>query len=163
MSIQINGTLINYYFHCKTQLWYYANKINMEYNSSYVKIGKAMHSTNKKIKEVKVANIAMDKVSKDYIVEVKKSDSDLTAAKWQLLYYLYTLKQKGIDKKGKIEVIEKNIQQRKTFFIELTPSKINKIMQISKDIKKIASLKQPPKPVLLSKCQKCAYYELCFI
>ena len=29
----ITGTLINYYFHCKTQCWLHANRINFEDNS----------------------------------------------------------------------------------------------------------------------------------
>ena len=34
----ITGTLINYYFHCKTQCWHHANHINLEDNSEDVRI-----------------------------------------------------------------------------------------------------------------------------
>ncbi|WP_457560902.1 Dna2/Cas4 domain-containing protein, partial [Caminibacter sp.] len=30
---RINGTLINYYFHCKRQCWLSANYISMEYGN----------------------------------------------------------------------------------------------------------------------------------
>lgn len=36
----VNGTLINYYFFCKTKLWLHANRINLEDNSEDVCIGK---------------------------------------------------------------------------------------------------------------------------
>jgi len=28
----ITGTLINYYFHCRTQCWLHANRLNLEDN-----------------------------------------------------------------------------------------------------------------------------------
>ena len=42
------------------------------------------------------------------MVEIKKSDADKEAARWQLYYYLYILKKKGIVKKGKLEFVENN-------------------------------------------------------
>lgn len=41
--MKVNGTLINYYFHCKRQCWLHGNRINLEDNSQDVKIGKAIH------------------------------------------------------------------------------------------------------------------------
>jgi len=93
--MKLTGTLINYYFHCKTQLWLHANRINLEDNSEEVRIGKILHEINEdRINEVSFESIKVDKITKDYVVEVKKSDSDVEAAKTQLLFYLYTLKQK---------------------------------------------------------------------
>jgi len=46
MPNQITGTLINYYFHCKTQCWLHANRINLEDNSEDVLIGKVLHEIN---------------------------------------------------------------------------------------------------------------------
>ena len=107
---KITGTLINYYFHCQTQCWLHANRINLEDNSEDVRIGKVLHQINEernKTAEISMDNIKIDKITRDYLVEVKKSDSDPEAVKWQLLLYLYKLKQKGVEKKGKIEYIEK--------------------------------------------------------
>lgn len=53
--MRINGTLINYYFHCKRQCYLHGNRLNLEDNSEQVKIGKAIHeeraenSTNSEI------------------------------------------------------------------------------------------------------------------
>ncbi len=38
--MKVNGTLINYYFHCKRQCWLHGNRVNLEDNSEDVKIGK---------------------------------------------------------------------------------------------------------------------------
>lgn len=41
--LRTNGTLINYYFHCKRQCYLHGNRLNLEDNSETVKIGKAIH------------------------------------------------------------------------------------------------------------------------
>jgi len=160
----ITGTIVNYYFHCKTQMWLHANRINLEDNSEDVRIGKVLHDISEsRVDEVSFEGIKVDKITKDYVVEVKKSDSDIEAAKWQLIYYLYVLKQKGIEKKGRLEVFEKNRQDKKRFIIGLTPENEKKLLEILQDIEKILSNPTPPRPKFESKCKKCAYYEFCFL
>jgi CRISPR-associated exonuclease Cas4 len=160
----ITGTIVNYYVHCKTQMWLFANKINLEDNSEDVRIGKVLHEISEdKVDEVGIDGIKVDKITKDYVVEVKKSDSDIEAAKWQLLYYLFVLKQKGIEKKGRLEVFEKNKQDKKRFVIELTKENERKLLEILEEIESILRSDTSPKPKFDKKCRKCAYYEYCFL
>jgi len=160
----ITGTFINYYFHCKTQLWLYANKINLEDNSEDVRIGKVLHEINEdKVSEVSIENIKVDKITKDYLIEVKKSDSDIEAGKWQLLFYLYKLKQKGIIKKGRLEVFENKKSNKKRYEVSLDNESEEELLKILKDIENIIMALKPPKPKFERKCKKCAYYEYCFI
>ena len=166
MHSNITGTLINYYFHCKTQCWLHANRINLEDNSEDVRIGKVLHEINEeesKNAEIAIDNVKIDKLTKAYLVEVKKSDSDIEAVKWQVLLYLYKLKQKGIERKGKIEFIEKNRQKRKIHYVELDAENERKLLQILEEIETLIDSPVPPKPVLARKCRKCAYYEYCFL
>ena len=96
--MKINGTIINYYFHCKRQCYLFANRLNLEDNSELVKIGKAIHeqkSSDSDNSEISIENIKVDKITKEYLTEIKKSDSDINASKWQLLFYLKVLKSKG--------------------------------------------------------------------
>lgn len=114
--MRINGTLINYYFHCKRQCYLHGNRLNLEDNSEQVKIGKAIHeerAENSTNSEIAIENICLDKLTKEYLVEVKKSDADPESAKWQLLYYLSVLKKKGILRKGKLEFVEKNKKDKR--------------------------------------------------
>jgi len=164
---QITGTLINYYFHCKTQLWLHANRINLEDNSEDVRIGKILHELaeekNKK-SEISIDNIKIDKLTKDYLVEIKKSDSDPEAVKWQVLLYLYTLKQKGVIKKGKIEYIEKKKKQNKKIeYVELDEVNERELLKILEQIEELINLPHPPPVKFERHCKKCAYYEYCFI
>ena len=55
-----------------------------------------------KIRKISIDNIRLDKLTKEYLTEIKKSDADVEAARWQLLYYLKVLKEK------------RNCQKRKT-------------------------------------------------
>jgi len=134
----INGTIINYYIHCKIQCWLFANKLNLEDNSEEVRIGRVLHEIDEtKVDEVSFENIKVDKITKDYVIEVKKSDSDIEAAKWQLLFYLYTLKQKGIIKKGRLEVFEKKRLNKKRFEIILDEKNEKRLLEIIKDIENL--------------------------
>lgn len=40
--MKVNGTLMNYYFHCKRQCYLHGNRVNLEDNSENVRIGKAI-------------------------------------------------------------------------------------------------------------------------
>lgn len=162
---KINGTIINYYFHCKTQCWLHANRLNLEDNSEDVRIGRVLHEINEEKNqkaEIAISNVKIDKITKDYLVEIKKSDSDPEAVKWQVLLYLYKLKEHGIYKKGKIEFIEKK-KDKKVIFVELDEENEKKLLQILEKIEILIQQKLPPKVVFESKCKKCAYYEYCFI
>lgn len=162
----VNGILINYYFHCQRQCYLHANRINLEDNSEDVRIGKILHEINEeksKKAEISIDNIKIDKLTRDYLVEIKKSDSDPEAVKWQVLLYLYKLKQKGVERKGKIEFIEKNKQDKKVHYIELNEVNEKELLDILKKIETLINQDTPPKAKFENKCKKCAYYEYCFI
>lgn len=162
----VNGTLINYYFHCQRQCYLHANRINLEDNSEDVRIGKVLHEINEsksKKGEVSIDNIKIDKITRDYLVEVKKSDSDIESVKWQVLLYLYKLKQKGVEKKGKIEFIEKNKQDKKVHYIDLDDTNEKELLEVLEKIENLINEDIPPEAKFETKCKKCAYYEYCFI
>lgn len=165
-NLNVNGTLMNYYFHCKRQCYLHGNRINLENNSENVKIGKALHESklsDSKNTELEIDNIKIDKLSKEYLTEIKKSDADENASKWQLYFYLYVLKSKGILRKGKLEFIEKNKTEKKMLILELTPEIEAELIKYIEEIKILVESDNVP-PVLHKKqCTKCAYYEYCYI
>ena len=164
--MNINGTIINYYFHCKRQCYLHGNRLNMEDNSEQVKIGKAIHeerAENKNNTEIAIDNIRLDKLTKEYLTEVKKSDADAEAAKWQLLYYLKVLKTKGVIRKGKLEFAEKNKKDKKIIIIELTDEVENELDKYIDEIEQLLNQDRIPECINKSTCKKCAYYEYCYI
>lgn len=164
--MKVNGTLINYYFHCKRQCWLHGNRVNLEDNSEDVKIGKAIHEVKEeegKNTEISIDNIKIDKLTSEYLVEIKKSDSDYEAVKWQVLFYLRVLRDKGIYRKGKIEFVEKNKSKNKIFYEELDEEKERELIKIETDIVELLQESTPPKIKFDNKCKRCAYYEYCYI
>jgi CRISPR-associated exonuclease Cas4 len=162
----ITGTIINYYFHCKRQCWLFSNRINLEDNSEDVRIGRVLHEIEhekSKNTEISIDNVKLDKITDEYLVEIKKSDADIVAVEWQVLLYLKKLKDKGIEKRGKIEFIEKNKQDHKVQYIDLNEKNEQQLIELENEITNFITTPIPPKATLLPKCQKCAYYEYCFL
>lgn len=163
--MDVTGTLVNYYIHCRRQCYLHGNKLNLEDNSEAVKVGKALHEVKaaQDNTELEVEHIKVDKLTKEYLVEVKKSDADVTAAKWQLLYYLYTLKQKGLVRKGRLEVLEKNREAGKQEVILLDAESERRLEEILEEIQILLASETIPEPLKKSTCKKCAYFEYCYI
>ena len=164
--MKITGTLINYYFHCKRQCYLFGNRLNLEDNSEQVKIGKAIHEEkleNDQNAEIAIENIRLDKLTKEYLTEVKKSDASLESCKWQLIFYLKVLKDKGINRKGKLEFIEKNKSDKKIYYYELDEKLERELNNYIKEIEKLLDSEILPDIINKPRCKKCAYYEYCYI
>jgi len=159
----VSGQTVNYYFHCKRQLWFYHKKINCEHFSEDVRYGKHVEDVYfKNRKSIAFDNASIDIINageNEIVVgELKSSSKPKKAHFFQLLYYLYVLKQKGIFAKG---ILHYPIIKKK-FEVVLTAEKEKELKTILKDIKKICSLERPPKESIQPKCKRCSYYELCF-
>lgn len=164
--MKVNGTLVNYYFHCKRQCYLHGNRLNLEDESENVKIGKAIHEEKydkEKNREIAIDNIKLDKLTTKYLTETKKSDADIEAAKWQLLYYLKVLKSKGIIRKGKLEIVEKNKQNKSVIIVDLTDEIERKLDMIEKEIIKLIDGNNVPEVINDKKCKQCAYYAYCYL
>lgn len=164
--MRVNGTLINYYFHCRRQCYLHGNRLNLEDNSEIVKIGKAIHedkADKSSHSEIQIDNIKIDKLTSEYLTEIKKSDADIEAGKWQLLYYLKVLKSKGIIRKGRLECIEKNKGDKKIIYVDLDEETEKELDNYIREIEKLISEDKIPGVLNKSTCRKCAYYEYCYI
>ncbi|WP_040682284.1 CRISPR-associated protein Cas4 [Methanobrevibacter boviskoreani] len=160
----INGTQINYYFICKTKLWLFSHNIQMEQESDNVKLGKNLHKNSyKKENEVLIDNlINVDFIKNNNpieIHEVKKTQSMKKSHEFQLLYYIYYLKnEKGLNNiVGYLNYPE----NRKKIKIELTDEKEKELNDVLEDINNIIN-SNIPKPKKSRICRKCAYFEFCF-
>ncbi|MEM5874308.1 MAG: CRISPR-associated protein Cas4 [Candidatus Aenigmatarchaeota archaeon] len=160
------GVQINYFIHCKTQLWYFSHYVTQEHESELVILGKILHEIAFKDieKDILIEKISIDFIKKgDKVIlhDVKKSDKFQEAHYYQMLYYLYYLKhEKGIEN---VEGIINYPSKRKIVEVKLTPEKEIELQKIFQEIKRIVSLPKPPKPEKKKYCRKCSYFELCWI
>ena len=135
----------------------------MEQNNEDVAIGKILdeNSYNRDKKHINIDNVInIDFIKKDGIIhEVKKSNKIEDASIWQVKYYIYYLKQRGVDVKGKIDYP----LLKKTLDVELEKEDIVRIEEMLDEIKEITSNKRIPGCSRKNICKKCAYHDLCFI
>ena len=163
-SIRFTGTQINYYFLCKKKLWYFSKNIEMEQTSEAVYLGKLIHeaSYEREKKEIDIDDtIKIDFIGKDRVIhEVKKSDKVEEPHIWQVKYYLWYLKQKGVEGiTGKINYPK----LRKTLDVFLEPEDDEKIQTILKEIHDIVNAELPPPIQRMKICKHCSYNDICWV
>ena len=160
--MRLGGIHFQYYFVCRRKLWLYSKNLGLEDGHARVQDGKFLHEQSykrTKEKELLIDNhFKIDNLDGDYVREVKLSSKMTKADKYQLLYYLYQLKLRGLVRKGLVSYTK----ERKTEEVILTDREEKKVRYIEADIKKIISLKKVPQVIHKPYCKKCAYYEFCY-
>ena len=164
MKKQISGTMFYYYFVCKRKLWFFSNGIQLEEDNEDVILGKLIdeNSYSKELKHISIDNTVNIDFIKDWKIlhEVKKQKSIEEAGIWQLKYYLYFLKIRGINiEKGILDYPK--LKKREEVFLSEDDEK--KIKEILSEIEKITLMEKPPELEKLKICKKCAYFEYCYI
>ena len=164
MKKQISGTMFYYYFVCKRKLWFFSNGIQLEEDNEDVILGKLIdeNSYSKELKHILIDNTVNIDFIKDWKIlhEVKKQKSIEEAGIWQLKYYLYFLKIRGIKiEKGILDYPK--LKKREEVFLSKDDEK--KIKEILSEIEKITLMEKPPELEKLKICKKCAYFEYCYI
>ena len=164
MQREISGMMFYYYFVCKRKLWFFTNEIQMESENEDVIIGKLIdeNSYSRELKHVLIDNTVNIDFIKEWKIlhEVKKQKSVEEAGIWQLKYYIYFLRKRGINiEKGILDYPK--VKKREEIF--LTEEDKKRIEEILLEIREIVNLKLPPKLEKLKICKKCAYFEYCYI
>lgn len=162
--MNITGIMIYYYFICQRRLWYFLNQINMEQNSELVKIGKVLDETTytKEKKQILIDNtINIDFIKNGAVLhEVKKTKAIEEAGIWQIKYYMYYLEKKGIENiKAKIDF--PLLRQTKEIVLEAEDKEI--LENVIQNIEEIAQMDKPPKLIDSKICNKCSYFDLCYV
>lgn len=161
-DLKFQGIKINYLYVCKRKLWLFSKNITFENHSDKVLLGRILHEYSypkEEIKEVLIDNLIMiDILSDGAVREVKYSSKMKEADMMQVMYYLYYLKQKGIEKQGIINYPK----ERRKEVLQLTPEYEQKVKQALSEIEKITSQTTPPPATKQKICKSCAYFEFCW-
>jgi CRISPR-associated exonuclease Cas4 len=166
--MHITGSLISQYLHCPREWRLFCRNLKTEHTSQNVQIWKYYHESrheNKIHTEIEFDGIKIDQIQWDTVIEYKKAKTHPESAKYQLLFYLYQLKQKGITKYGKIMFKE----NKWSILINLDKDSELKLLDKIEEIKMILSQPTAP-PVLLTKwgtpsknCKGCSYFDFCHL
>ncbi|UHA76177.1 CRISPR-associated protein Cas4 [Paenibacillus sp. 481] len=152
---------MHYFAMCHRKLWLFNRGIGFELEHDRVIEGLVLHDQaySRLTKEVSLDEFTtIDTIDGDIVREVKISSRMEHADRLQMLYYLYLLRQRGIEKKGLLSYPK----EKKTVGIELDAEGEQEIEQA---IKSIDSLLSGKVPNLRKKtyCKKCAYFDYCFV
>lgn len=158
----ISGLHVQYYFVCKRKLWLYSKNIGFEQENERVLDGKLLHEKAYNYADRKELMVdqyfKIDVLDGEYVREVKLSRKMTEADRYQLLFYLYQLKKRGLVRKGLISYTK----EKKTEEIVLTDEEEKKLEKIEKEILKIIQRKSVPSLVKKPYCKSCAYYDFCY-
>ena len=163
-DLPVNGTLIWYYTVCHRQVWLMARHLTPDEQDDNVVLGRFIHeNTYQRDKhEILIGNIKIDLVrgakGSALVGEIKKSSRSEASARLQLKYYLYVLKQYGVDIKGMLFFPEEIRNEE----IVLDEEGIREVENAIAGVKRIVSMPAPDPPVKTRRCNHCAYAEFCW-
>ena len=161
---RVGGTEINYYFVCKKKLWLFANGIRLEHTSDRVDYANLVHESSyprtSKLEVLVDGLLRIDLDSKDGVIhEIKMTKAFQDAHHYQLLYYLYYLKQKGmIGLKGEINYPK----LKKKDIVELTPELEQEMEDILSKVRELKISETCPQIGAHATCKKCSYENFCW-
>ena len=162
----ITATLINLYHVCHRELWLHANEVRMEHTSDTVTEGKLIGENTYTDRAAKYTELELEGIKIDYydtrnkvVHEIKKSDKMEAAHEAQVKYYLYKLRQHGIE--GATGILEYP-SLRHTAQVELTDQDIVDIQRWEVEILDIINREEMPSVIHKPVCKRCSYYEFCY-
>ncbi len=162
--MEITGSIIQAYVVCPRQTWLMSRKISGDQQNEFISIGRLIsektYQRNKK--EINLGNNKFDFIKKDndslVIVETKKSSKMIKATEAQLLFYLYSYKNKFREVKGEIRVPK----EKKVINIELTDEKTEYIEKLVEEINSIIDKGSAPLKKRIKPCSSCSYLDFCW-
>lgn len=161
---RITGIMVYYYFVCPKKLWYFSHDIQLESDNELVIMGRIIdeYTFKRNDKHIEIDGvISIDFIKSTKVLhEVKKSKAIEVASIWQLKYYLYYLRQRGVT--GVTGIINYPLRKEK-ITVELSAEDIQTLDEACQEIQTIIEQVAPPELVVKKICKKCAYYDLCYL
>ena len=163
-ELHISGTLVWYYFICPREVWLIGHQITPDQDDANVSLGRFIQdfSYPRERKELAVGHSKMDvfKVGDGGLVigEVKKSSKYRNSARMQLAFYLEELRQHGIKAMGELRFPKEKTREE----VVLDEETEKELDRAKREILRILYLPQPPPPVKINFCKRCAYAEFCW-
>lgn len=139
-----------------------SREITPDEDAPALDIGRAVHELfyRKMLKEICLEGIKIDlfKRTEKAVCEVKTSSRFVEAARFQLLYYLFRLKEYGIDGTGWILIPT----EKRRIRVKLSEEAEQVLLKVLNQIKEVVKLERPPPPMRIPYCRRCAYREFCW-
>lgn len=164
MEFTVTGTLIWYYYICQREVWLMARHLVPDQDNPNVDLGRFIHqgSYQRNKKEIDLGNARLDLIRTEHgdlvVGEVKKSSRFLPSARMQLLFYLWQLKEMGLEARGELLFPA----EKKKEDVILDAQAVEELQDAVAAIERIACGEQAPPPAKNKYCRNCAYQEFCW-
>lgn len=164
--MNIPPSIFNAYNLCPRQAWLMSRNLTADQENLYIDIGRVIDKESFKREKKKIyladENAVVDMVTKEdgrlFIAEIKKSSSTLKSGIFQLKYYLYLFKQRGLNFDGIIKIPK----EKKSIKVELDNEDVELIESKLRNIEDLLSREKAPRPERLKICSKCGHNEFCW-
>lgn len=153
--MKLTGTLIKDFIHCKRQAYLYYFGLN--FRNDLVRIGEIMHE-EQDAKEYVFEKIKVDDIKGEFLIEYKKTSSNLAGTRMQCLYYLEYFHSKEIPLKAKIIDLTYN----KEYIIEWNENTKKELEQLKEQIRTTMEGAIPERKRLRKECKGCSFDDYCW-
>ncbi|MBX6423903.1 CRISPR-associated protein Cas4 [Thermosulfurimonas sp. F29] len=161
-SSRINGTIFYAYQVCPREAWFYYHRLNPDKEHPLLDLGRLVHETSytRARKEIFVDRLLkIDLFRGELVAEIKRSQRHKEAARLQLAFYLYYLKnEKGLEMEGVILFPRERRSERLKLTLELE----NRIRKLLQEMQETFSNSKPPPLQRCRWCRSCAFEEVCW-
>jgi CRISPR-associated exonuclease Cas4 len=167
-EMAVRGYELNAWVVCPRKCWFIQRQLMMEAHSPFVELGRLIHhealherpSREPTLTEVPIEGFArIDKIAGELVYEIKRSPRKQEAHRLQLLYYLYLLRERGLNLKGVLHYPEQNRRE----IVELDDEGLQTLQNALEALQQLRNSPLPPQvPRPMTICRTCAYQELCW-
>ena len=165
MSEHITGTLVWYAMICDREVWLMAHELEPERENARLEWGRflgEMAYPRSRKREISLPGMKLDLVERDgprlVVGEVKSSSRFVDAARMQVLFYLWRLREMGVEAEGELRFPE----ERRRVSVRLDEEGEAALQEVMARIEAILQQPQPPPPKRIRYCRVCAYREFCW-
>lgn len=163
-GLRVVGSLIQSYMVCPRQAWLMSRQICPDEDHIYLQLGRLIQrqSYSRERKEIHLGHLALDLIRRGgqnlVVAEVKKSSRASAAARMQLAFYLYELREMGIEAEGELLFPEERRRER----LILDENLAQQVEDLKACVLALICRNQAPPPEKTRFCGKCAYAEFCW-
>lgn len=162
----IAPSIFNAYLSCKREAWLMHRQLTGDQDNLFLAMGRFISETTytegKKEIYLPDLNAKIDLVFRKngeyFIAEVKKSSKMIKSAENQLKYYLYLLKNKGIEMYGFLKIP----REKNNYKVQLTEDDIKYFKEKIEEIKEVLYSNEIPEAERKKICSKCSHLEFCW-
>ncbi|GAP64528.1 putative RecB family exonuclease [Ardenticatena maritima] len=165
MSDRITGTLIWYAMICEREVWLMAHEIEPDRDDARLEWGRflgEMSYPRSRKREISLSGMRLDVVERRgtrlVVGEIKASSRFVEATRMQMLFYLWRLREMGVEAEGELRFPEERRRERVVLDVDAEA----RLAEVLARVETILEQPLPPAAKRIRYCRACAYREFCW-